>query len=401
MKTVVVIGGGASGMVAALTAAEEKENTVLLLERQNRVGRKLLATGNGRCNITNTGAAPENYHGRNPAFALSALRAFPPEVVLTWFRSLGLVTVEQYGGRVFPLSDSAGSVLDVLRFALDTAGIDVHAGEAAKHLAYRGGKLTVVTDAASYRADAVIIACGGKAGGKLGGVSDGYDLLTSLGHRCTPLCPALVPIRTDTDFPRSLKGVRAEAAVRLIRRDRICGESRGELQFTEKGVSGPASFDVSREASVGGGELLLDFLPCLTEEEGVALLCRRRELSPELENGSVFAGVLHSRLGMAVVRASGVRPSGVIGELSDREIFDLVRMAKSFGLRVTGTDSFENAQITAGGICTDDFNPDTLESRIVPGVFACGEVLDVDADCGGYNLQWAWASGRKAGRLGR
>ena len=225
MKTVVVIGGGASGMVAALTAAEEKENNVLLLERQSRVGRKLLATGNGRCNLTNTGTAPENYHGRNPAFALSALHSFPPEAVLTWFRSLGLVTVEQYGGRVFPLSDSAGSVLDVLRFALDSTGVDVHAGEPVKHLAYRGGKLTVVTDAASYRADAVIIACGGKAGGKLGGVSDGYDLLTSLGHRCTPLCPALVPIRTDTDYPRSLKGVRAEAAVRLIRRDRICRTS--------------------------------------------------------------------------------------------------------------------------------------------------------------------------------
>ena len=401
MKTVVVIGGGASGMVAALTAAEEKENTVLLLERQSRVGRKLLATGNGRCNLTNTGASPKNYHGRNPAFALPALHAFPPEAVLAWFRSLGLVTVEQYGGRVFPLSDSAGSVLDVLRFALDSAGVAVYAGEPAKHLAYRGGKLKVVTDSAAYQADAVIVACGGKAGGKLGGVSDGYDLLSSLGHRCTPLCPALVPVRTDTDYPRSLKGVRAEAAVRLIRGDRLCGESRGELQFTEKGVSGPAAFDVSREASVGGGELFLDFLPGFTEEEGVAMLCRRRDLSPELENGSVFAGALHSRLGMAVVRASGVRPSGVIGELTGREISSLVRTAKSFRLRVTGKDSFDNAQVTVGGICTDDFDPDTLESRIVPEVFACGEVLDVDADCGGYNLQWAWASGRKAGRLGR
>ena len=401
MRTVVVIGGGASGLVAALTAAEEKENTVLLLERQGRVGRKLLATGNGRCNLTNMGATSKNYHGRNPAFALPALCAFPPDQALSWFRSLGLVTVEQYGGRVFPLSDSAGSVLDVLRFALDSVGIDVHTGEPAKQLERRNGKLTVVTDVAAYRADAVIVACGGKAGGKLGGVSDGYDLLSSLGHQCTPLCPALVPIRTDTDYPRSLKGVRAEAAVRLIRRDRPCGESRGELQFTEKGISGPAAFDVSREASVGGGELLLDFLPCLTEEEGVALLCRRRELSSELENGSVFAGVLHSRLGMAIVRASGVRPSGVIGELTDREISALVRTARSFRLNVTGTDSFDNAQITAGGICTDDFDPDTLESRLVPGVFACGEVLDVDADCGGYNLQWAWASGRKAGRLGR
>ncbi|MBQ3373667.1 MAG: aminoacetone oxidase family FAD-binding enzyme [Oscillospiraceae bacterium] len=400
MKKVVIIGGGASGMAAALTAAEGKENTVILLERQSRVGRKLLATGNGRCNLTNTGAALKNYHGQNPAFALPSLQAFPPEEVITWFRSLGLVTTEQYGGRVFPLSESAGSVLDVLRFALASAGVAVHAGETAKRLEKSDGKLTVTTDLAVYRADAVIVACGGKAGGKLGGVSDGYDLLSSLGHRCTPLYPALVPLKTDTDFPRSLKGVRAEAAIRLVRGGKLCGKSRGELQFTEKGVSGPAAFDLSREASVGGGELILDFLPDLPEEEVLTLLCRRQELSPELENGSIFAGMLHSRLGMAVVRASGLRPSGNIGELTARDVSALLQTAKAFCLCVTGTDSFDNAQITAGGICTDGFDPDTLESRLVPGVFACGEVLDLDGDCGGYNLQWAWASGRKAGRLG-
>ena len=400
MKKVVIIGGGASGMAAALTAAEGKENSVILLERQSRVGRKLLATGNGRCNLTNTGAALKNYHGQNPAFALPSLQAFPPEEVITWFRSLGLVTTEQYGGRVFPLSESAGSVLDVLRFALASAGVAVHAGETAKRLEKSDGKLTVTTDLAVYRADAVIVACGGKAGGKLGGVSDGYDLLSSLGHRCTPLYPALVPLKTDTDFPRSLKGVRAEAAIRLVRGGKLCGKSRGELQFTEKGVSGPAAFDLSREASVGGGELILDFLPDLPEEEVLTLLCRRQELSPELENGSIFAGMLHSRLGMAVVRASGLRPSGNIGELTARDVSALLQTAKAFCLCVTGTDSFDNAQITAGGICTDGFDPDTLESRLVPGVFACGEVLDLDGDCGGYNLQWAWASGRKAGRLG-
>lgn len=400
MKSVIVIGGGASGMAAAITAAEEKENSVILLERQSRVGRKLLATGNGRCNLTNTGAALNNYHGQDPAFALPALQAFPPEAVLAWFRSLGLVTIEQYGGRVFPLSESAGSVLDVLRFALASAGVAAHAGETAKQLEKSDGKLTVTTDRASYRADAVIVACGGKAGGKLGGVSDGYSLLSALGHRCTPLYPALVPLKTDTDYPRSLKGVRAETAIRLVRGGKLCGESRGELQFTEKGVSGPAAFDLSREASVAGGELVLDFLPDLPEEEVLTLLCRRRKLSPELENGSIFAGMLHSRLGMAVVRASGVRPSGIVGDLTAQDVSTLSQTAKAFCLRITGTDSFDNAQITAGGICTDDFDSNTLESRLVPGVFACGEVLDLDGDCGGFNLQWAWASGRKAGRLG-
>ena len=400
MKTVVVIGGGASGMAAALTAAEKKENTVILLERQSRVGRKLLATGNGRCNLTNTGAAMKNYHGENASFVQKALDAFSPAEAISWFRELGLVTVEQYGGRVFPLSDSAGSVLDVLRFALDAAGVDVRAGEPATRLLSRGGRLSVVTEKASYRADAVIVACGGKAGGKLGGVSDGYELLTSLGHHCTPLYPALVPIKTDTDYPRSLKGVRAEAALKLFRGDELLKETRGELQFTEKGVSGPAAFDLSREAAVKGGELVLDLLPCLSEEETISMLRRRQKLSPELQNGSVFAGLLNSRLGMVVVRASGVRPSDNIGGLSGRDLAVLAQTAKAFRLRVMGTDSFDNAQVTAGGIRTEEFNPDTLESRLVPGVFACGEVLDLDGDCGGYNLQWAWASGRLAGRLG-
>lgn len=401
MKTVIVIGGGASGLAAAITAAEKREKAVILLERQNRVGRKLLATGNGRCNLTNTGAALKNYHGRNPAFALPALEAFPPAEVMSWFRALGLVTTEQYGGRVFPFSDSAGSVLDVLRFALAATGAAVHTGEPAKQLERCGKKLTVITEQASYEADAVIVACGGKAGGKLGGVSDGYDLLSSVGHRCTPLYPALVPLKTDTDYPRSLKGVRTEAAVRLVRGASLCRESRGEVQFTEKGVSGPAVFDLSREASVGGGNLLFDFLPDLTVEEVLEFLSRRRALSPELENGSVFAGMLHSRLGMAVVRASGVRPSDPIKSLTGQDRKKLALAAKEFCLRVTGTDSFENAQVTAGGMDTAEFDPDTLESRLVPGVFACGEVLDLDGDCGGYNLQWAWASGRKAGRLGK
>ena len=177
--------------------------------------------------------------------------------------------------------------------------------------------------------------------------------------------------------------------------------SRGELQFTEKGVSGPAAFDLSREAASGGGEIRADFLPDLSAAEVLSLLRQRKDLSPEAENGSVFTGLLHSRLGMAVVRASGVKPSGTIGCLTERELDSLARCAKDFRLRVTGTDGFDSAQVTAGGIRTDDFDPVTLESRLVPGLFACGEVLDVDGDCGGYNLQWAWASGYRAGRLGR
>ena len=401
MNTVAVVGGGASGMMAALKAAEDHNNKVLLFERQSRVGRKLLATGNGRCNLTNAGASAENYHGADPTFASFALSSFPPAAALAFFRGLGLVCTEQYGGRVYPLSDAAGSVLDVLRFALDSAGVELHPAETVTALQRCKDSFAVQTDLAVYHPEYVVIACGGKAGGKLGGVSDGYDLLRSLGHRCTKLYPSLVPLRTDTDYPRSLKGVRADASVKLCSGTSVLAESCGEVQFVEKGVSGPAVFDVSREASVHGGELLLDFMRGFSAPEIQQLLLQRRSLSPELENANVFAGLLHSRLGLVLVKYAGLKPSDKIGSLSAKDIARLAEAAKAFRLRVTGTDSFDTAQVTAGGISVDDFNPRTLESKLAPGLFACGEVLDIDGDCGGYNLQWAWASGALAGRLGK
>lgn len=402
MKTVTVIGGGASGLIAAITAAEDPENRVVLLERQERVGRKLLATGNGRCNLTNTSASPSSYHGNIPSFAGPALSAFSPEAALEWFRSIGLVCSVQYGGRVYPLSDSASSVLDVLRFSLAASGAELLTGEAVESLARsRSGRFTVFTPQRVIEADAVIAACGGRAGGKLGGTGSGYDLLKSLGHHCTPIYPALVPISTDSEHPRSLKGVRVEAGIRLHKDGKLLAESSGELQFTENGISGPAAFDVSRSAAIHGGDLSIDFLQDCSPEELILLLQRRRKMSPELEVGNVFAGILHSRLGLAVVKSCFVRPSSPISELSDGNILDLAGAAKDFHLRVKGVGGFENAQVTVGGIRCDEFDASTLQSRLVPGLYACGELLDIDGDCGGFNLQWAWSSGRLAGRLGR
>ena len=400
-KTVAVIGGGASGMMAALTAAEDKNNQVVLFERQARVGRKLLSTGNGRCNLTNTGAEIGRYHGEETAFMLPAMSGFSPEQVVEYFSALGLVCTEQYGGRVYPLSDAAGSVLDVLRFALDAAGVDVRTAVSITGIRKQGEKYLLTDDGGSTAADAVIIACGGMAGGKLGGVKDGYELLAALGHRRTKLYPALMPVFTGTDYPRSLKGVRAEVRMTLHMPGGRTAQSRGELQFVEKGISGPATFDISRCAAVEGGKVVIDLLPPLSAEEVEKRLRLRCSLSPEKEAGCAFAGMLHSRLGMAVVKYAGIKPSDMISSLTEGDISRLADSAKNFTLPVTGTDSFENAQVTAGGIATRDFDPETLESRLAPGVFACGEVLDIDGDCGGFNLQWAWASGRLAGRLGK
>ncbi len=402
-EQVVIIGAGASGMIAALTAAQDRDRRVLLLERQQRVGRKLLATGNGRCNLTNSGASPGHYHGAEADFVRPALEAFPPVAALAFFRELGLVTVEEPGGRVYPLSDSANSVVDVLRFALDAGSVELRCSSPARKLQReKAGGFTVITDAEALHADRLIVACGGAAGAKLGGVGDGYELLAMLGHRRTALYPSLAPILTDPDYPRALKGVRADCRLRLLGGGTILAEAEGELQFTETGVSGPAAFDLSRAAAVGGKGLTLavDFFRNQPEDTVPALLYARRERFPALPASEALTGMLHNRLGRMLVRYAGIDAGMPLSSLPGAALERLACTCRDFRLAVYGVAGFDAAQVTAGGVRTSGFNPETLESWYVPGLFACGEVLDVDGDCGGFNLQWAWASGRLAGRLG-
>lgn len=401
--TVIVIGGGASGMVAALTAAEKNRNSVVLLERQARTGRKLMATGNGRCNLTNMDAAPGNYHGADVAFMAPAMAAFTPADTLAFFRGLGLLTVTEAGGRVYPLSNSANSVADVLRYALEQAGVSVLAGRSARAVRRAGGGFSVVTDEGELAADAVIVAAGGAAGEKLGGVKDGYELLKSLGHARTALFPSLVQITTESAYPRALKGIKADARLTLKSGETVIAESTGEILFTDTGISGPAAFDISRAVSAAGDRkpvLVIDLLRDYPEGVVFSLLAARRAALPGLPAGELLTGALHNRLGRMVVKSAGLDGAKPLSALSDGELRGAASACKAFALPVRGTEGFQNAQVTAGGIKTSEFDPETLMSRIVPNLFACGEVLDIDGDCGGYNLQWAWASGCLAGRLG-
>ncbi len=390
-------------MMAALTAAADKNNRVILLERQQRVGRKLLATGNGRCNLTNMGASAENYHGENGEFVRPALEKFPPKATLRFFKDLGLLTVTEYGGRVYPLSNSANSVVDVLRFALERSGVELRTSCPAREISRRDGGYRVLTDEGELFAHWLIVACGGAAGAKLGGVMDGYELLKPLGHKRTKLYPALVQLITDPEYPRSLKGVRAEVEMGLYQSEELMCRSRGELQFTDNGVSGPAAFDISRSAATEGegAELRIDFLRDYEAAQVLALLKSRRNGFPKLICGELFTGMLHNRLGRMLVKYCGINGASPIESLSDGQLERASRACKAFRLKLRGTEGFDNAQVTAGGIKTTGFNPETMESRFMPGLFVCGELLDVDGDCGGYNLQWAWASGRLAGRLGK
>ena len=388
---ILIVGGGASGLMAALSASANEKNNITVLERQDRVGRKLLATGNGRCNITNTNASGKSYHGENPSFASYALEQFGPADTLSYFESLGLICREMYGGRVYPLSDSANSVLDVLRFACIQKGINIATGTFVEACGFKNGRFYAYTSKEVYSADRLIVACGGKAGGKLGGTGDGYSILKSFGHKCTKLYPSLVPVFTNDELTRSLKGVRAEVEIRLngIKR-------QGELQFVEKGISGPAAFDISREAAIKGGEISIDFLT----GDVSGILKMRRENMPSLECGSILTGIVHNRLSIALVKYCGIKPSLPVSELTDDDIASIALACRCFKLNIKGVGNFDSAQITVGGISTRDFDSHTMGSLLVPGLYACGEVLDIDGDCGGYNLQWAWSSGFLAGQIG-
>lgn len=392
-----IIGAGASGMAAALAAAENPGNQVILLERQARVGRKLQATGNGRCNLSNTHALENHYHGDTPAFCRSALEAFPPEAALHWFEALGLYTVTEGSGKVYPYSDQANSVVDVLRFALNQPNIQLETGFEVSKIKKTAEGFRIDGTESSFDVDRLIVACGGLAGSKLGGTMSGYQLLRSLGHSCTRLRPALVQVKTDWPGIAALKGVRANCAVTVYRDNALFASSQGEMQFTELGVSGPVMFEISRDVCYGNGnwQCILDFLPDLTQEELLAFLRRKRSGSLNAED--LFTGILHNRLGRVLVKEAGISGYAPISQLEDWELAKAAALSKAFPIPLTEPLGMDAAQVTAGGIVTAEFNPNTMESRKVSGLFACGEVLDIDGDCGGYNLQWAWSSGRLAG----
>lgn len=391
-----IIGGGASGMAAALAAAENPDVQVLLFERQARVGRKLQATGNGRCNLTNLGATERNYHGDQAGFVHYALSHYSVEDTLAWFRSLGLYTVAEPSGKVYPYSDQANSVLDVLRFALEKPNITLHAGKEITRVKKQDGVFVLTAEGESFVCDKLIVACGGLAGSKLGGSMWGYKLLRSLGHSCTRLRPSLVQLKSSWKGCVSLKGVRANCRVEIYRDGQLHSKSAGELQFTDYGISGPVIFETSRDVCQGGGlwQCRLDFLPDMDAETLRAELCRRK--GTNLSTEDILTGILHNRLGRVLTAAAGIRTMPC-AELTDRQIGELIAFVKCFELDLTDTMGMDNAQVTAGGILTGEFEETTMESRIVPGLYACGEVLDIDGDCGGYNLQWAWSSGRLAG----
>lgn len=390
---IAIIGGGASGLMAAI-AAKNEENTVTIFERTKRVGKKILATGNGRCNMTNTGAELMNYHGKEPSFINGVMKRFWVNETLDLFSELGILWKEEQGGKVYPYSDTASAVLDVLRRRVEKIGVNICCDSDVKSVEKKGNKFFVKTySGAVEKFDKVIIATGGKAAPDLGSNGSGYELLKSFGHRITELRPSLVQIKTDSDIVKKLKGIKINANVTIGN-----NSSCGELLFTDYGFSGPPIFTLTSGLNKGD-ELTLDIMPEYSFDDVLNIIYERMAYLHDVPLEEFFTGMLNKRVGQALLKSVGIAPlSRLSATLSEKEIKRLVSSIKEWRFNITGTMSWNNAQVTKGGAETKQFNPVTMESKLVKGLYACGEILDIDGDCGGYNLQWAWSSGYIAGK---
>ena len=402
---IAVVGGGAAGLAAAIFCARQSGGQrLILLEKAPRVGRKLLATGGGTCNLTNHEASPSHYHGTGAAaFTAPALAAFSPDDCLRFFASIGVLCAPREEGREYPLCQQAGAVLDCLRLELSALGVTERCGAEVTALAPKaGGFALTLADGETLMARNVILSTGGAASPSLGGSMDAYSLAMALGHHRRPLFPALVQVRTEGQYVRAMKGLRTDATVSFCRDGRRLCRHTGELLFTEYGLSGPAVMSISRVVGEwethrrGAMTAVLDLLPSVPEETLRRLLAQRTKTP---RTGADFlTGILHKRIGQTVCRAAGFQLDALLSALSPREEERLVRGIKQFTLPVLGTQGFKSAQVTAGGMDTEEVDPVTMMSRRVPGLYLIGELLDVDGDCGGYNLHWAWASAHAAAK---
>jgi hypothetical protein len=367
----------------------------------DRVGKKLLATGNGRCNYSNINANVDNYYGKEPEFISYALREYSVNNTIDFFNRMGIFPREEESGKLYPYSGQAAAMLDALRNEIERhPNIEIVTKTHISSITTckKGFKVTD-KDGASLQARRVVIAGGGCASSSLGSDGSAFELLKSLGHKMTKTAPALVQLKTDSEGIKGMQGIKLNALVSLVQNDRVIASDCGEVLFTDYGVSGPPVFQLSAKAALKKElELRLDIMYEYNHKEVFDILEGRRAMLGHLSMESFFIGLVNKRLGNLIARRIGIEKlSYPINRLSDGQLWAMVSELKEYKLKVTGNNGFNNAQVTAGGIATADFDDRTMESRLVKGLYACGEVLDIYGDCGGYNLQWAWSSGRLAG----
>ena len=400
MKTeIAVIGGGASGLMAAITAKKSGKE-VIILERKDRILKKVLITGNGRCNITNVNANISNYFGKNISSVENILNRFTPQDTMDFFNGLGIVCNEENRGKVYPLSGQASSVVDALRFEAEKLGIKIETEFYVRKIEKDGFKFKIYSeDRKKIEAGRVILAAGGQSYPELGSNGSGFELAKELGHSVTKLSPSIVQLKTEKNQVKGLQGIKTDVAVTAYGDNKKICTYDGELLFTDYGISGNVVFNISFVMPLYKNvEFEIDFMEKFDYNELYEMLKERKKIMSHLTMENYFNGMINKKLGQFLSKVSGIEKlSKPVKDLNDSDIRKLCTVLKKYRVKILETTGFKNAQVTAGGVSLDEVNTETLESKIVKGLYFSGEVLDVYGECGGFNLQWAWASGYIAG----
>lgn len=397
MEQILVLGGGASGIAAAIAAAESAPagTKVTLIEQNPRIGKKLLATGNGRCNLDNEGCCPERYFTSEPQELRRMLVTMGDP--LEWFRSHGLLTRTDPEGRVYPYSNQATDVLNLLLYWLERLHVEVKTGCAVKSITRKNGAYQVETDQGRFSARSVICAFGGQAGPQFGTSGFGSALMKSLGCKVQPEYPCLVALQCEKPRPSGLAGIRAKAAVTLTDGETFIAREEGEVQFTDQGLSGIVIMQLSNYLKPKGGLrrpiLHIDLFPAMTEQELTALLRRRVKLMPGASSEALMTGFVHKRIGAAVWKAARLP-----GRLSPADVSALARAFKDWQFAGLTPLGWQQAQTTGGGLSLSQVDAESFMVRDLPGLYVVGETLDAAGSCGGFNLHWAFGTGIAAGR---
>ena len=400
----IIVGAGASGLMAAIQAARNGVH-VLVLEHMDRAGKKILATGNGKCNFTNEKQGIAYYNGKNPAFVLPALRQFGVKETLQFFEELGIYPRMKRDGYYYPASGQAVSVVETLLLECKRLNVQIKYNVGIREIIREGEGFSFHTKQGVFRSRYCVIATGGKAAKKTGSDGSGNLYIEKFGHKLTDIVPALVQLQGKQSFLKEIAGIRAEGSVTIYIEKEKIAEDVGELQLTEFGISGIPVFQVSRHASYGllyGKQVSasLNFLPELTENETRELMRKRFLHYGRGKNANqALIGLFPGKLNPVLLTLAKIPPDKPAQECTEEELNQLVRQSRSMRIDIIGTKGFDHAQVSAGGVDTSEVNPTTMESRLVPGLYFAGEVLDVDGMCGGYNLQWAWSSGYVASKL--
>lgn len=383
---IAVIGGGASGITTAIFSKRIcMKNSVTVFERSDRVLKKLLATGNGRCNLSNTEITSENYFSHNPEMLSPILSAFTPDDERQFFESLGIMLCEE-NGRIYPYSRRANAVSDALRLECEHLGVKIRTGAFIKSIEKKGNYFSVLGETF----DKVVISSGGMSAPSFGTDGNAFNLLKAFGHSITPTCYALSPVKVKEKVTK-LKGIRAHCMVTLIDGGKPVKKEHGELQLTDYGLSGIAIMQISRLCRKGS-VIDIDLIPEYNTDEFLSILKDRAKNLSHFKADDFLTGFLHKALGQYVLEKCNINISKEVSSLTDNDLTKLAKTIKALPFTVESVLGKEQSQATCGGARLNEFNPVTLESDKVSGLYCTGEALDCVGDCGGYNLHWAWAT---------